>query len=76
MPDLFPETVGKITILDQIGEVQREIAVRERVYPSWIQRGTLKQETADRNLARMRKVLETLQNIRDKRWEEIMKETR
>lgn len=51
---------AKISIVGQIGEVQREIAMRERVYPHQIAAGKMKQGEADMLIDRMRSVLETL----------------
>lgn len=48
---------------DQIDCVKREIGMRERVYPTWVQRRRMSQEQADRELSRMRAVLRTLQDL-------------
>jgi len=55
MIDLLP-----ITLDDQIAAVRREIAMRERVYPRQIGNGRMSRKTADRELALMQAVLETL----------------
>jgi len=52
------------TLDDQIDCVKREIGMRERVYPKWVQLRRLSQEQADRELGRMRAVLNTLQNLK------------
>lgn len=52
--------MSDITIADQIGCVDREIGIRERVYPRWVKKGTLTQEAAHLELMRMRAVRETL----------------
>lgn len=52
------------TIDEQIDCVKREIGMRERVYPKWVQLRRLSQEQADRELGRMRAVLNTLQNLK------------
>jgi hypothetical protein len=52
-----------IDLLDQIKEVRREIALRERVYPGWVQRGRLKEGQAAYGLAAMREVLKTLERL-------------
>ena len=59
MPDLLP-----ITIEDEIAEVDREIRLRERVYPNWVSAGRLKQERADRQLELMRAVKQRLEALR------------
>lgn len=55
MPDLLP-----ITLEDQILCVEREIAMRERVYPKWVESGKMSQKTADYEIATMRAITETL----------------
>jgi hypothetical protein len=57
------EDLSDITLPDMIAEVKRELAMRERVYPGWIANGRLKQATADRDMRRMRAVLELLLDL-------------
>ncbi len=52
-----------ISLRDQIACVRREIALRERVYPRQIADGRMKQEEADRELARMKAVLDMLERV-------------
>ena len=52
------------TLDDQIDCVKREIGMRERTYPKWVQTRRLSQEQMDRELGRMRAVLNTLQNLK------------
>jgi hypothetical protein len=52
------------TLDEQIACVRREVGVRERFYPGWIENGRIKPETADRELAGMRAALHTLEQIR------------
>lgn len=59
--------MAEFTIDEQIEEVKREIAMRERVYPRWIQDGKMKQAAADRQIAAMKSVLETLQAEKERR---------
>jgi hypothetical protein len=59
MADLFP-----ITIEDQIASVEREINLRRRVYPRWVSEGKMKQDKADREIAVMEAVLETLKKVK------------
>lgn len=54
-----------MTIDEQIACVRREIAMRERVYPSWVARGKMKQEKADHETAAMRAVLRTLVDLQN-----------
>jgi len=52
------------TLDDQIDCVKREIGMRERVYPKWVQQRRLSQDQMDRELGRMRAVLNTLQALK------------
>lgn len=45
---------------EQIACVKREIAMRQRVYPRFIESGKLKQTKADYEIMAMKAVLETL----------------
>lgn len=45
---------GRASIADQADEVGREVRQRERIYPDWIVRGRIREETAARKLATMR----------------------
>ena len=51
----------KVTLQDAIKEVQREIRMRERLYPGWITSGKLSKAAAERQLARMKYALELLE---------------
>lgn len=55
-----------VTIDEQIAEVEREIRLREVVYPRWVAapKPKLSQAQADKQLARMRGVLDTLKRVR------------
>ena len=52
-----------IPIAAQIACIEREIAMRERVYPRWVNEGRMKQNKADAELAAMRAVLATLKAV-------------
>lgn len=55
------EIAGAMTEINaQIACVKREIAMRERVYPKWIDAGRMKPEMAAREIDTMRGVLGTL----------------
>lgn len=58
--------MSDIPIEDQIAEVRREIAMRERVYPNFILKGRLTREGAKRQLDRLKAVLATLEAIEAK----------
>ena len=64
MPEL---DLGPPDIREQIAEVAREIVLRERVYPKWVEAGRLTQAKADRQIAVMNAVLATLQAVQGKR---------
>lgn len=51
---------GKISIIGQIAEVEREIHMREQVYPKQVREGRMKEAEATMLLDRMRAVLATL----------------
>lgn len=54
-------TLEPIPISDQIACLEREIRIRERVYPRWVDKGKLTQKAADLELWRMRAAVVTLQ---------------
>jgi hypothetical protein len=56
MSDLFP-----ITLPEMINEIKREIAMRERMYPTWVRAKTLASDKADRQLAIARAILKNLE---------------
>ena len=49
-----------IALPEQIACVRREISMRERVYPRWVELGRMTQAKADQETEAMRAVLETL----------------
>jgi hypothetical protein len=55
MPDLY-----RVTLNDQMAEVDREIKLREKVYPHQVAAKKLSQERADWQLAVLREVAATL----------------
>lgn len=66
MSDMFPESFNteSVSFDDQLKEIDRELAMRARCYPGWVAKGTLKQETADKNMLVMRAVRQTVVNAR------------
>lgn len=48
----------------QIQCVEREIGMRERVYPRWIEAKRMTQKKADQEIEAMRAVLATLQQVK------------
>lgn len=59
--DLFPD--APIPLPVQIAEIEREIALRARVYPRWVVDKRLSQAAADRQIAAMQAVLRTLHDV-------------
>lgn len=53
-------------ILEQIECVDREIRMRRRVYPRWVETGKMTQAKADHEIRTMEDVLATLMRERDK----------
>jgi hypothetical protein len=54
---LFPETRAVVRNLDKLKCAQRELALRERVYPRRVASGMLTQEKADREIAVMEAIV-------------------
>ncbi len=54
------ERIRSISLADQIASVKREIAMRKKVYPKWVQSGRMKQAEAHREIDRMTAALHTL----------------
>ena len=49
-----------VSMTEQIKCVKREISMRERVYPRFVKEGKMTQDEADREIAAMKAVLDTL----------------
>jgi hypothetical protein len=62
-PPLFPAL--PISLDAQIREVEREIEMRKRVYPRWVEAGRLTEQKAAAGLFAMHCVLDTLRTVRD-----------
>jgi hypothetical protein len=54
----------EITLDMQIACARRELALRQRVYPKWVGAGRMKQAEADKELAAMQAVHDTLTAIK------------
>jgi Zn-dependent oligopeptidase len=52
-----------VPLAAQIDEVVRELALREKVYPAWVERGKIRPEIAAKHMERMRAVLQTLMSL-------------
>lgn len=53
----------RVSIYDQIACVEREIAMRRRAYPRWIEQGRMTPQKSAQEIAAMEAVLETLRGI-------------
>lgn len=63
-PDLFGGArTADVTLAQQIETVERELRMREQVYPRRIEAGRMTREQADRELLCMRAVLDTLRRL-------------
>lgn len=49
-----------VPITEQCAEIERELALRRRVYPHWVESGRLGDVDAERQLSRMEAALKTL----------------
>jgi hypothetical protein len=54
----------KLAITELLRSAERELAMRERVYPKWIDAGKMKQADADRELRAMRQIVDLLDLFR------------
>lgn len=52
-----------VPLPEQIAEIKREIGLRQRVYPRWIESGKLKRAAADHQMAAISSVLATLEGV-------------
>jgi hypothetical protein len=59
MTDMFP-----CTIEEQIAEVERELELRRRNYPRWVEAKKMSQNASDLHMRRMENVLATLRAVR------------
>lgn len=59
----MPNHIHIVALHEQISEIKRELAMRERLYPTWIERGTLRQQVGCAQIARLRATLDLLCEI-------------
>lgn len=57
----------EISLRMQIEEVERELALRARVYPGQVHMGKMRQSIADYHMARMQAVRDTLMQLQAQR---------
>ena len=53
-------------IEEQIRCVHRELRMRRQVYPEWVGRGRMKQQTADNEIKVMEAVMATLERVKER----------
>lgn len=61
--DLFAGTVMRVPVREQIRCVEREVRLRRSAYVRWVASGRMKQAQADREIAAMEAVLDTLREV-------------
>lgn len=54
----------EVTLHEQIECVERELRMRQRVYPRWVKQGKMTPEGQQKEMARMAAVLDTLHRVR------------
>lgn len=52
--------MARITIHHQIQEIERELAMRRRVYPRWVRLGKIRKMDADHRVEVLESILEEL----------------
>ena len=52
-----------ISLADQIREAQKELALKERVFPGWVKAGRLSMEDAYHRLAAQRAIVRSLETL-------------
>ncbi len=55
----------KPALAQQLAEAERELNLRRRVFPFWIEAGRIKPQTADERIARQAVIAETLRGLID-----------
>lgn len=59
--------ITKVTLVQQISEVGREIGLRRNVYPGFVAKGKMRQGEADEHIRRMEAALATLKWLEENR---------
>ena len=54
-----------ITLEDQLNEARREVALRKKTYPGWVERGRMTQGQADYHLAVMEEIVRTFTRLEE-----------
>lgn len=63
MSDLFGGAVVRVPVREQMRCVEREVRLRRSAYARWVASGRMKQAEADREIAAMEAVLDTLREV-------------
>ena len=50
-----------VTLVEMLAEARRELAMRQRLYPRWVEEGRMKPHQAERQIAVMQAIAEELQ---------------
>ena len=66
----------EITTEQKIACIKREIAMRQRVYPRWVDTGKMKQEKADHEIDAMLAILRDYENVERLRDEAVPAQVR
>lgn len=53
-----------VTLERQVAEIRRELGMRRRKYPEWVQAGRMTQAQADERIGALEAVLETVEGLR------------
>jgi hypothetical protein len=61
MSDLFDSRA--VPLHEQVAAAEREVRMRQRVYPGWIAKGRMKSDAADREIAAMQAIVRTLREV-------------
>ena len=76
MQPIQNDLADQISLKRQIECVRREIAMRERVYPSLVRRERMTSEAAAEEIATMRAILKSIASTRPRAWIEYAKTTK
>lgn len=61
------KSMSAVPLDDQIAAVKREVGMRRRVYPRWIEANKMTHQKAEQEIAAMEAVQSTLEQLRDER---------
>jgi hypothetical protein len=58
--------MAEIPYADQLACAERELKLRHRVYPRWVEQGRMSRQLADRELLAMQAIVATLKELAEK----------